>query len=169
MDTQLRIAGIKEDSIVDGPGIRLVVFAQGCRHHCPGCHNPQTHDPEGGYTISISEILDRIARNPLLDGITLSGGDPFEQAEGFARLAEKTRAMGCHVMTYTGYTYETLCSQAPSRPGWQALLKETDLLVDGPFIQDQHNPLLPFRGSANQRIVDVVPSLFTGRLQLALL
>ncbi len=167
MDALLRIAGITEESIVDGPGIRFVVFAQGCRHHCPGCHNPQTHDLSGGTLSSVDEILHRMQQNPLLDGITLSGGDPFEQAEAFAELAEKARNLGYSVMTYTGYTYEMLQHDAPHRPGWHKLLASTHLLVDGPFRQAEHNPLLRFRGSENQRIVDVSSSLQVGLLQMA--
>lgn len=167
MKSMLRIAGITEESIVDGPGIRFVVFAQGCRHHCPGCHNPQTHDMNGGTLIAIDEILERMQHNPLLDGITLSGGDPFEQAEGFAELAAKARRLGYNVMTYTGYTYETLHHEKQFHAGWQELLINTHLLVDGPFLLTEHNPLLRFRGSENQRIVDVPSSLQVGVLQIA--
>lgn len=169
MKTLIRIAGITEESIVDGPGIRLVVFAQGCRHRCPGCQNPQTHSLEGGTPVTVEEILNRMARNPLLDGLTLSGGDPFEQAEGFAALARGARQRGHHVMTYTGYTFEALAAGSRHNPGWQQLLAATDLLVDGPFRQEEHNPLLLFRGSENQRILDVPPSLLTGSPQLAML
>lgn len=167
MDIQLRIAGITEESIVDGPGIRLVVFAQGCRHRCPGCHNPQTHDPLGGHLTTVSDILGRMAENPLLDGITLSGGDPFEQAEAFGQLAEQARSKGYHVMTYTGYTYEELHRKGDTLPGWGKLLENTHLLVDGPFQLALHNPMLRFRGSENQRIVDVPVSLQMGALQMA--
>lgn len=167
MNTSLRIAGMTEESIVDGPGIRFVVFAQGCRHRCPGCHNPQTHDPCGGTVVTLGEILQRMRQNPLLDGITLSGGDPFEQAEAFGKLAQASRNAGYHVMTYTGYTYETLQTEAALHPGWQDLLMNTHLLVDGPFRQSEHNPLLRFRGSENQRIVDVLSSLQAGVLQTA--
>lgn len=167
MNTVIRIAGITEESIVDGPGIRFVVFAQGCRHHCPGCHNPQTHGLEGGTLITVDEILQRMKQNPLLDGITLSGGDPFEQAESFAELAHRARISGYTVMTYTGYTYEALQQEAAQHPGWHRLLRNTHLLVDGPFRQNEHNPLLRFRGSENQRIVDVHHSLNAGSLQIA--
>lgn len=165
MSTLIRIAGITEESIVDGPGIRFVVFAQGCRHRCPGCHNPQTHDPDGGTLTSVSEILTKMRQNPLLDGITLSGGDPFEQGEPFAELAARAHGLGYHVMTYTGYTYETLQQEAHRRTGWQKLLQSTDLLVDGPFRQSERNPLLRFRGSANQRILSVPDSLAAGMPQ----
>lgn len=164
MSATIRIAGITEESIVDGPGIRFVVFAQGCRHRCPGCHNPQTHPMDGGAPISVDEILEQMKQNPLLDGITLSGGDPFEQAKGFRELATRAREAGYHVVTYTGYTYEQLREKADYQPDWAGLLRNTDLLIDGPFIKDLHDPLLAFRGSQNQRIVDVESSLNTGNL-----
>ncbi len=166
MTTTLRIAGITEESIVDGPGIRFVVFAQGCRHNCPGCHNPQTHAMDGGTLISVNELLDRMRQNPLLDGITLSGGDPFEQAKGFRELASRAREAGYHVVTYTGYTYEQLKEKADYQPDWAGLLRNTDLLIDGPFIKALHDPLLVFRGSQNQRMVDVESSLLTGAIRL---
>ena len=155
MDTELRIAGLERESIVDGPGIRLVVFAQGCRHNCPGCHNPSTHSFTGGVTVSIASILQMLRSNPLLDGITLSGGEPFEQAEGFAELAYESGKMGYHVMTYTGYTYEEIIAGSADRPGWGNLLDNTDILVDGPFEKEKRNILLKFRGSENQRLIDV--------------
>ena len=155
MDTQLRIAGIINESIVDGPGIRLVVFAQGCKHNCPGCHNPETHSFTGGTLVSIDTIIENICKNPILDGITLSGGDPFEQAEVFAELAHKTKALGLNVITYTGYTYEELLKGSKKNIAWRKLLKETDTLVEGRFELDKKNFLLKFRGSENQRIIDL--------------
>lgn len=155
MQTQLRLSGTVEESIVDGPGIRFVVFAQGCRHNCIGCHNPQTHDLNGGYTTTVDELIKSMKENPLLDGITLSGGDPFEQAEAFGELAERAAQAGYHVMTYTGYTFETLEEQRQLKMGWDRLLTYTHVLVDGPFIQSQHNAMLRFRGSENQRIIDL--------------
>lgn len=166
MTTTLRIAGITEESIVDGPGIRFVVFAQGCRHNCPGCHNPQTHAMDGGITVTVDEMLEQMKQNPLLDGITLSGGDPFEQAKGFRELASRAREAGYHVVTYTGYTYEQLKEKADYQPDWAGLLRNTDLLIDGPFIKDLHDPLLVFRGSENQRLVDVESSLLSGAIRL---
>ncbi|WP_018214442.1 anaerobic ribonucleoside-triphosphate reductase activating protein [Desulfitobacterium hafniense] len=167
MDSRIRIAGIVEESIVDGPGIRLVVFAQGCPHHCPGCHNPETHAYEGGKSVAIAEILQRLAMNPLLDGITLSGGEPFAQAAGFALLAQSARQRGFHVMTYSGYTYEELTASSEQNPAWALLLEQTDLLVDGPFQLAERNLLLPFRGSENQRVIDVQESLRQGKVVLA--
>lgn len=155
----LRLAGVVQESIVDGPGIRLVVFSQGCPHRCPGCHNPETHDPSGGYDSSTENILASVAQNSLLKGVTFSGGDPFQQAEAFAELAHELHARGLDVITYTGYTIEQLLAGAESNPGWKALLEETDTLVDGPFLLAQKTFMLRFRGSKNQRIIDPRASL----------
>lgn len=153
--TTLRLAGIVDESVVDGPGVRLVVFAQGCPHRCRGCHNPHTWDFDGGATTSISEITLRAAANPILRGITLSGGEPFAQAPGFARLAQNARRAGLSVVTYTGYTLEQLLASPAldSAPGVRELLLATDILIDGPFAQALADPSLPYRGSRNQRII----------------
>ncbi len=167
MGVQLRIAGIINESIVDGPGIRMVIFAQGCTHKCPGCHNPHTHSFEGGEVKEIDDIIKGIKRNYLLDGITLSGGDPFEQAEAFSVLAAEVKKLGLNVVTYTGYTYEQLIGLAKQREGFAELLKNTDLLIDGPFIQKEKNLLLKFRGSTNQRIIDMNKTRISGKPELA--
>lgn len=159
MNRQLRIAGIIKESIVDGPGIRLVVFTQGCRHNCPGCHNPNSHSFEGGTLVDISFILQQIKSNPLLDGVTLSGGEPFEQAEILAELAREIKKLGLNIMTYTGYKFEYLLAHSDAHPGWAELLDQTDILVDGRFDMEKKNLLLRFRGSENQRIIDVKKSL----------
>lgn len=159
MDYKIRIAGIIKESIVDGPGIRLVVFAQGCNHKCPGCQNPHTHSFEGGTQTTIKEILESVKDNPMLDGVTLSGGEPFEQAEAFAELASQIHQMGMDVVTYTGYTYEQIVDGMEKRKGWARLLNESDMLVDGKFEQTKKNLLLKFRGSENQRIIDIRKSL----------
>ena len=152
---ELRISGIINDSIVDGPGIRMTVFAQGCYRACPGCHNAQTQPFEGGTIKSVDDILAQAAENPLLDGLTFSGGEPFEQAEGFAQLAKKAKAIGHNIVVYSGYTYEELCKNIQNKPGWQELLQAADILVDGPFEISKKNILLKFRGSSNQRIIDM--------------
>lgn len=167
MSTQLRIADIIQESIVDGPGIRLVVFTQGCRHRCSGCHNPQTHALGGGSLIDIAACLHMVEQNPLLDGITLSGGEPFEQAEACGVLAEQVRARGLHVMTYSGYTYEYLLRKGPVHAGWLRLLEASDLLVDGRFRLKERNLQLPFRGSENQRIIDLAASRSAQQVVLA--
>ena len=162
--SQLRIAGVVKESIVDGPGIRFTVFTQGCNHQCPGCHNPQTHDFSGGNVISIDSLVEQIKKNPLLDGITLSGGEPFEQAEVCSELAHRVHAMKLNVFTYSGYTFEELVAGIADRPGWKELLQETDIMVDGRFESARRNILLRFRGSENQRLIDVRKSLKEGRV-----
>lgn len=152
---RLRIASIIDESIVDGPGLRLVVFCQGCPHHCPGCHNPETHDPAAGYWLDLESILERYRENPLLAGITFSGGEPFAQAESLALMARAIHDLGGDVITYTGFVYEDLKARPLSdRPGVLELLAETDLLVDGPYRQSLRSLELAFRGSSNQRLLD---------------
>lgn len=155
METYIRIAGIIKESIVDGPGIRMVVFAQGCKHKCPGCHNPETHSFDGGTLVTVDSIISQAKKNPLLDGLTFSGGDPFEQASAFAMLAKEAKKLNLDIMTYTGYTYEYLIANSSKNEGWNSLLDETDLLVDGRYEASKRNILLRFRGSENQRIIDV--------------
>ena len=157
MSKKVRIAGVVRESIVDGPGIRFVVFAQGCPHHCDGCHNPSTHDFNGGNLVAVDAIINEMKKNPLLDGITLSGGEPFEQPEAFGELAERARELGYHVMAYTGYTYEKLLAKKDEQR--LRLLENTDLLVDGKFEMEKKSLLLKFKGSKNQRIIDVKESL----------
>ena len=153
--SKLRLSGIINESIVDGPGLRFVIFSQGCPHHCDGCHNPQTFDPNGGYEEDIDEILKKIKSNPLLQGVTFSGGEPFMQAKVFSELAEKIHAMNLNVMSYTGYLFEDLLKKTD----FKKLLQNVDILVDGPFIKEKKNLMLKFKGSENQRIIDVQKSL----------
>lgn len=167
MIEQIRIAGIINESIVDGPGIRMVVFAQGCRHNCVGCHNPHTHSFEGGELVRIDRIVEDAGKNSLLDGVTFSGGEPFEQAEAFALLAQRINETGLNVMIYTGYTFEQLMELSKERAGYRELLNNTKILVDGPFILEQKDLLLKFKGSKNQRIIDVGKSLASGNTVLA--
>jgi anaerobic ribonucleoside-triphosphate reductase activating protein len=162
--TTLTIGGIEGESIVDGPGFRYAVFVQGCDFRCPGCHNPQLQSFTGGRRISAAEILAAIRDNPLLSGLTLSGGDPFTQAAPCAALAEQVRVLGLSVMVYTGYLWENLLSA--NNPAWRRLIEAADILVDGPFIQAQKNIDLRFRGSANQRLINVPQSLAAGRVVL---
>lgn len=161
---RISLSGITGDSIVDGPGLRLTIFTQGCLHHCPGCHNPQTHDPEGGSWADTEDILAAAAENPLLDGITLSGGDPFMQPVPCLALAEGAHKIGLNVWTYTGYTWEALLEENDAEK--LALLKETDVLVDGPFLLAERSLELRFCGSRNQRLIDVKKSLAEGKVVL---
>ncbi len=161
--TSLRIAGTIQESIADGPGIRFVIFVQGCPRRCPGCHNPQTQPLDGGYEITADEILHQIRTDPLLTGVTFSGGEPFLQAEKLIPIARECHKMGLHVMTYSGWTFEELYSVQNS--SWKQLLAETDVLVDGPYREELRSFSTKFRGSSNQRLVDVALSILTLGIQ----
>lgn len=160
----MRIANTVSDSIVDGPGLRFTVFTQGCPHGCPGCHNPETHPPEGGLEASVEELGAQMLANPLTDGLTLSGGDPFLQGEDCARLAHIAHERGLNVWAYTGYTYEKLLELG--KPGQLALLAEIDVLVDGPFVMAKKSYEARFRGSTNQRLIDMNKTRAAGKLVL---
>ena len=149
--TSLRLAGVIRESIVDGPGFRFAIFCQGCPHHCPECHNPDTWDFEGGKETSFERILEEIDKNPLLAGVTFSGGEPFCQAEAFAALADEIRKRNLDIVTFTGYTYEELLEMSEKDHAVKELLEKTDLLIDGPFIKAEKDLTLQFRGSRNQR------------------
>lgn len=161
---ELRLAGVIRESIVDGPGLRMTIFTQGCPHHCKGCHNPQTHDFNGGYISHPENILAAIDKDKLLRGVTFSGGEPFMQADALARLAKEIHKRGLDIVTYTGFTYEQLFESFEEYPDRRELLEQTDYLIDGKFILEQRSLDLHFRGSANQRIIDVKKSLAEGRV-----
>jgi len=146
---EIRLAGIVNDSIVDGPGLRMTVFTQGCCWHCAGCHNQQTWDLNGGYFEDTEAIIQKMKSNPLLSGITLSGGEPFLQEEACVCLAKAAHQLGLNVWVYTGFTWEKLMEND------HPLLRDTDVLVDGPFLRNKRSLDLAFRGSSNQRIIDV--------------
>lgn len=156
----MKIANTIQDSIVDGPGLRFTIFTQGCPHRCPGCHNPETHDFSGGKDVSTDRLIQLIKANPLLDGITFSGGEPFYQAADCAKLAQLAHELNLSIWTYTGYIFETLLEEKD--PDKLALLEQTDVLVDGPFLTEQKSLTLLWRGSRNQRIIDVRKSLAAG-------
>jgi len=160
---QFQLSDWISDSIVDGPGLRLTIFVQGCSHHCPGCHNPQTHDPTGGKTANVEDLFPHMD-NPMLDGITLSGGEPFQQSAACAALARHAHAHNLNVWCYTGFTYEQLC--ASTDVDIRALLREVDVLVDGPYIAEQRSLTLLYRGSANQRIIDLKATERSGGIVL---
>ena len=151
----LRISGVISESIVDGPGFRYVVFTQGCPHGCPGCHNPQTHDFNGGTLIDPLTLLPEIDENPLLAGVTFSGGEPFVQPEALLPLAREIKARGLHLLIFSGYTYEQLQAMAASSEATAQLLRLCDTLIDGPYIEEQRDLTLQFRGSANQRVLQL--------------
>jgi len=152
---------ITRDSIVDGPGLRAVIWTQGCRHNCKGCHNPGTHDFNGGFLMDTEDIIGELKDLKLHRGITFSGGDPFEQPYECLEIAKAAKQIGLDIWCYTGYTLEELINKRGSKTkdGWIEFLKHIDVLVDGPFILERKNLLLKFMGSDNQRIIDVKKSL----------
>lgn len=160
---KIRIAGVVEESIVDGPGIRFAVFVQGCPHHCEGCHNPETHDFGGGREVDTDELFEQCCANPLIKGVTFSGGEPFCQAEALYELGCRFRERGLNLMCYSGWTFEELLKKSRSEEDVKKLLSILDYLVDGRFELSQRSLALKFRGSANQRIIDVHRSLSENR------
>ena len=156
----LNLSGIVSDSIVDGPGIRTTIFSQGCPHHCKGCHNPETWAFGCGTDVPVAAIVGIVKSNPLCRGVTFSGGEPFAQAAAFAKLAHLLKAEGYEVASYSGYTFEELLEGTEAQ---QQLLSNIDILIDGPFLISEKSLEIAFRGSRNQRILDVKKSLAEGR------
>ena len=160
----LKIAGTVDDSVVDGEGYRFTIFTQGCPHHCAGCHNPQTQPLTGGKLADTTELLQQILENPLLDGVTFSGGEPFLQAKALALLGRELKDRGLNITVYTGYTLEEL--QAMADAAVEALLAVTDVLIDGRFILAERDLTLQFRGSRNQRLIDIPATRSAGHIVL---
>ena len=161
---QIRLAGVEPESIVDGPGYRLAVFVQGCPHHCPGCHNPATHDFSGGTLRDTAEITAMLGANPLVRGVTLTGGEPMMQAAALCEIARAARERGMSVWCYTGYTLEALLKE--QNPDRMRLLALVDVLVDGPYIAHERSLDLLYCGSRNQRLIDMPATLFAGEVRL---
>ncbi|MCT4775755.1 MULTISPECIES: anaerobic ribonucleoside-triphosphate reductase activating protein [Exiguobacterium] len=146
----MRVLSVLDESVVDGPGIRTVIFTAGCPHRCPGCHNPESWNPRGGEDVAIENLLSRIEQSGW-DGVTVSGGEPFLQPEALARLVDGCKALQKNVWVYTGYTFEQL--QAMGDEHVTSVLDRADVLVDGRFEQPLMDRSLRFRGSSNQRII----------------
>ena len=159
---QIRLFGLVDESIVDGPGFRLAVFTQGCPHHCEGCHNPESHAFDGGKLRDVQEVIAVMDDSPLLDGVTLTGGDPFMQPEPCTVIAKAAHERGLNVWCYTGFTYEQLLK----RPDAAQLLENVDVLVDGRFVLAERSLELKFRGSRNQRLIDMKRTRDTGSVVL---
>lgn len=157
---KIRLASeLQTDSIVDGEGIRTVIWTQGCTHNCEGCHNPETHSFEGGFLTDTDEIKKQLDELTFQDGITLSGGDPFMQALACSEIAKHAHKIGLNVWCYTGYTFEQLLTLSKSNKGINELLNNIDILIDGKFVLKEKSFDVKFRGSKNQRIIDVKNSL----------
>lgn len=160
----IRIAGTVSESIVDGPGIRYTVFTQGCPHHCEGCHNPETHDFDGGRLAETDKIYTHILNNPLLKGVTFSGGEPFCQSAPLYDLAKKLKEnTKLDIMIYTGFLFEKLLEMSETDEDIKNLLSVADIIVDGRFMLAERSLDLKFKGSKNQRILDVPASLAAGK------
>ncbi len=161
----IRIAGIVKNSITDGPGFRYTIFTQGCPHNCFGCHNPDSHSFIEGEDMSPDNIINEIMADPLLDGVTFSGGEPFMQAEEMSQIATEIRnRTKLNIICFTGYTWEEIIEQSETRIGWKDLLESIDVLIDGRFEITQRSMNLRFRGSSNQRAIDVKKSLESNSL-----
>lgn len=161
--SKIRLHGLASDSIVDGPGLRLAVFVQGCDRQCPGCHNPESQPYDGGTVWKVSDVIEKIT--PLTRGVTLSGGEPFDQAGPCYEIAKAAHEKGLDVWAYTGYAFEEL-QEWPLSLSTLLLLSEVDVLVDGPFIKELQSYTLKWKGSSNQRIIDVPASLKKGEVVL---
>lgn len=158
----LRIAGIVSESIVDGPGFRYSIFVQGCPHNCPGCHNPATHDFNAGKIVDTDSLLAECLDDPLNKGVTFSGGEPFCQAEPLYYLGQQFKERGLSLWSYSGWTFEELLLKAEREEYVKKLLSILDVLVDGRFLEERKSLALKFRGSDNQRLIDVPASLKAG-------
>lgn len=156
----MRIANYINDSIVDGKGLRFTIFVQGCTFRCKGCHNPDTHNLNGGREVSVDDLIQEALKNPLIDGITISGGEPFLQPVECAKLADLARVHGLTVWTYTGFYFEEI--MLSGNEDFERLIMASDVLVDGRFEEQQKSYELKFRGSRNQRVIDIKESFRIG-------
>lgn len=165
-ENTIKIAGVVRESTVDGPGFRYVVFTQGCPHSCKGCHNPGTHDFKGGKLVSIDKLVEDINKNPLLKGITISGGEPFMQPKQVHNLISKINKDKHTIMVYSGFEYEQLLNMAKENEYVTKILENTDVLIDGKFVEELKDENILFRGSTNQRAIKAKESLKAGSVIL---
>jgi len=168
----MRLSGITQESLVDGPGLRYVIFTQGCPHRCPHCHNQDSWDTDAGREFSVKQIIRLLKKqNKTIRGITFSGGEPFLYAHELSQVAQFAQKTGWDVVTYTGYTYEQLteennCSEASSSDSIKALLAASNILIDGKYIHEKRTTRLLFRGSRNQRMIDIAATWEKGKVVL---
>jgi anaerobic ribonucleoside-triphosphate reductase activating protein len=161
----MRLSGITPESLVDGPGLRSVIFTQGCPHQCPHCQNPETWDINAGKEYSVKQVVRLLKQQKKTKrGLTFSGGEPFLQAAELAQVALAARQLGWDIVTYTGFTYEQLLCDTSN--GVQALVCASDILIDGKYLHELRSIELPFRGSSNQRVIDVAETREKGRIML---
>lgn len=161
----MRLSGITPESVVDGPGLRIAIFTQGCPHQCPHCHNPETWDNNGGKEFTVRQVIRNLKQHRKnKQGITFSGGEPFLQAAEIVQVAQVARQMELDIVTYTGFTYEQLIVE--TNDDIQALLFATDILIDGKYVHALRNIELQFRGSSNQRLIDIGATRKNGRITL---
>lgn len=164
MKKTIRLSGIAYESLVNGPGMRRVYFSQGCKHNCLGCFNPDTHDFNGGEELDMDELIEAALSNPILKGITFSGGDPLERPEEFAYMAKAFKKAGLNIWCYTGYTFEEISKNMECNKSLKSLIESINMLVDGKFDIDRQEDKLRFRGSSNQRIIDIEKTLKLGEI-----
>lgn len=166
--SKIRIAGYVDDSIVDGPGIRFTIFTQGCAHHCFNCHNPETWAFDKGKDVDIDELISKIKRNPLLQGITLSGGDPLYQVNACLELVKKVKELNSDldIIIYTGFTFEELANNFKKNNDLLSLLKLSDILIDGKYEDSLRDLTLRFRGSTNQRVINLKKTFLEEKIVL---
>jgi anaerobic ribonucleoside-triphosphate reductase activating protein len=163
-EIKFQIAGFLDNSLVNGMGLRSVVFVSGCNHNCDGCHNAEMQDFHYGEQLNVIDLYERIKDNlPIIKGVTFSGGEPLEYAEALSKLGSMVKELGLNLWCYTGYTYEHILEQVNDKPALGKLLAVVDVLVDGRFEKDKADPNLKYRGSVNQRLIDVKESLREGK------
>ena len=160
---RIKLAGLTADSIVDGPGLRFTIFVQGCPHNCEGCHNPESHDFNGGRWADTDKIIEKIKKNEIIRGVTFSGGEPFCQPKPLADMAEKLKKDGYHLIAYTGFTFEQLMKMSVADENVKKLLGCLDNIIDGKFVLSLRSLELRYKGSSNQRTLDVQESIRQGR------
>lgn len=165
-ENKIRLAGIAYESLVNGPGLRRVLFSQGCPHNCEGCFNPDTHDFNSGEWINSDLIIKDIIDSPFIKGVTFSGGDPWDQADKFVYIGKRLKGKRINIWSYTGYTYEYIIENRYKIKGWNDLLNIVDVLIDGKYEINNKNEKLKYIGSSNQRIIDVKESLNCNHLKL---
>ena len=159
-------ADLQTDSIVDGPGLRTVIWTQGCSHHCKGCQNPQTWDFNGGGEVPIKDVLEAIDELEYQNGITFSGGDPMFQPEACNKIAKYCKDKGYNIWVYTGFTYEEIIKMSKTKKIYKEFLKYIDVLIDGRFVLKERDTNILFRGSTNQRLIDVPKTLSSDEIVL---